>query len=71
MICGKCQSKKQNVLTVQNFQVGRNNVTIHHIPATQCNCTLYISNSVNQEIRGYFEENKTELINGQMSYSEI
>lgn len=71
MICGKCQSKKQNVLTVQSFQVGQNIVTIHHIPATQCNCTLYISNSVNQEIQGYFEENAAELTTGQMTYSDI
>lgn len=71
MICGNCQSKKTNILTVQSYQAGKGTVTIYHIPATQCNCTLYISNSVNQEIREFLELNGQKMGTVNMSYSDV
>lgn len=71
MICGNCQSKKDNVLTIQSYLVSQGTVTIHHIPATQCNCRLYISNSINQEIKEFLELEGQKMGTVHISYSEI
>lgn len=71
MICGKCFSEKQNVLVDQMYPVGTGIVTVYNIPATRCNCRLYVSNSVNQEIDEYIKGLSTQ--NGPMhvSYSKV
>lgn len=67
MICGKCFSKKENVLTNQSYQLSNAVLTVHHIPATQCNCRVYVSNSVNQEIKEYIDDQAT--LSGQVHIS--
>lgn len=71
MICGACFSEKQNILTEQTYPAMNTIVVVHHIPATQCNCRVYVSNSVNQEIKEYIESKSA--LNGQVhiSYSEV
>ncbi|MBQ0138004.1 MAG: hypothetical protein KBT36_01800 [Kurthia sp.] len=71
MICGKCFSEKQNVLIDQVYPVGGAILTIHHIPATQCNCRIYVSNSVNQEIAEYIENSDSKSGQIHISYSEV
>ncbi|GEK32249.1 hypothetical protein KZO01_25580 [Kurthia zopfii] len=71
MICGKCNSSKETVLVSQNYQLPNAICTIHHIPATKCNCQLYISNSINQEIVDYLEENKAANSTLNVSFAQV
>lgn len=58
MICGKCNCKKKNVLTAQSYQLDMSILTIQNIPASQCNCQIYINTAIEIEIQSYIEEHR-------------
>ncbi|GEK33018.1 hypothetical protein [Kurthia sibirica] len=71
MICGKCNCTKKNVLTAQSYQLNSTVLTIQNIPASQCNCQLYINSAIEMEIQSYIDEHRASLEPIFVSFTDV
>jgi len=71
MICGKCDCEKKTALVVQSFKLNSGELHIQNIPASLCDCDVWIAPSIRMELQRYATENSHLQGIHNISFEEI